>query len=236
MNNEGCLSNPEAVFFFFFFHYWDAAIICKTSMHDSKIRLEYLPWQQSEFLLFFRLKSESLTDASLAAPSFIFWWTGNHWNHFLHRCSPLPLWKNLSWMSILRLSEMLLFIIWSILCWVAHSPKHDWELWPLWKWSDLESHSDDLEAQRPICSALLPSSPKRALVQRVQNSTQSLLMEKRKMLITRPGYESQNTLTSTWKKRKGKEIDVIFPCPTVSCTDLISIKVASKTKNTPSVL
>lgn len=72
----------------------------------------------------------------------------NSWNRFLHWWRSLLLEQNLLWMSIFRLPAIsLLFIIWSFFCWAcwfAESQKHDWKLWPLWKRSDLESHSDDL--------------------------------------------------------------------------------------------
>lgn len=114
-----------------------------------------------------------------------------------------------------------------------------WKLWPLWKRSDPESHSVDLQTKRPICSALLPCSPKTALNQRVQNSTKTLFMEKEKMLMTRTGYVSQDLLTSTWNERKGKVMYFIFSLSNsfLYRSYFISIsKVASRTKNTPPML
>lgn len=56
----------------------------------------------------------------------------------------------------------------------------------------------------PCCPVLPRERP------RVQNPTQTLFMEKGKMLMRRTGYVSPNILTSTWNERKGKVIYFIF--------------------------
>lgn len=89
-------------------------------------------------------------------------------------------------------------------------------------------------SKRPICSALLPHSPKRVLNQRVQNSTKTLLHGKGEDAhdqdwICEPKYPH---IKLKWKKR----LFLHSSCPIVSSTDLMSVEAASKTKNTPSML
>lgn len=89
-------------------------------------------------------------------------------------------------------------------------------------------------SKRPICSALLPRSPKRVLNQRVQNSTKTLLHGKGEDAhdqdwICEPKYPH---IKLKWKKR----LFLHSSFPIVSSTDLMSVEAASKTKNTPQML
>lgn len=241
MNNEGCLSDPEGVFFFF----WTTE-----TLRLSAKQACFLPPKPNKCVEFtlttecmtsiFRKYSESLTGALWVAPSFIFWWTDSdnglmnlwhvskthpkntptvlfyaeschHWNHFLRWCWSLrrimyyecPSWGCLQFhyyslfeaffvgfVGLLRHENM------TENCGPCESSQI----------SNLRAmiSKQNVPSALPCCPVL----PRERL--RVQNSTQTLFMEKAKMLMSRTGYVSQNILTSTWNERKGKVIYFIF--------------------------